>query len=315
MKNQEMKTIQDHTRRKENCYRNNVYKNEMAEASTNKDSDMDEDVYVNELKRETKLTKSGKKNETPTTKKMSTSKIKKSRIILASLILLIIMFLILIALTSLLLKYYLETVKGVSELKHNDLEMSKEVSALKNNETVLLKDGLRDLKNRTGNQHQKALEDVKTFRKDLDDIKQHFLQNIKAVNKTIETICRICPAGWAPIGLFCYYFSTDLLTWDNARDDCIRKGSGLVMLKTREEMDALKSFLEKDRYWIGLWRDKKNANWKWLDGSVMSFSNWKPGEPNNWGNSEDCAESKLGFWNDDTCTTTLKYACKKGCCC
>ncbi|XP_066446131.1 C-type lectin domain family 4 member G-like isoform X2 [Eleutherodactylus coqui] len=297
MKNQKMKTIQHHTR--------------------SADTDINEDVYVNveELKTGTVLSDSVKKNETPTTKKVSTNKSSKSRIILAALILLIIMFLILVASTGLLLKYYLEMNEEVSQLKNHDLDMNKEVSQLKNRENAILKNGLNDLKNRTDEQQRIVLEGVKTFKKDLDIVKEHFLQDIKAINKTIETICGTCPSGWEPVGLFCYYFSTDHLTWDNARDECIRKRSGLVMLKTREETEALKSILEKARYWIGSRRDTKNANWKWLDGSVMSFSIWRKGEPNNSNGKEDCVESWNGNWNDRSCTDTEKYVCKKGCCC
>ncbi|XP_066449336.1 CD209 antigen-like protein C isoform X2 [Eleutherodactylus coqui] len=248
---------------------------------------IDEDVYVNmgEPKIETELIKSMEKNKTPTTK-LSTSEITKFRRILAALILLIIMFLVLIAFTSLLLRYYLAIGEEMSQLK-----------------------------NHVDDQQRIVLKDVKTVKLNLENVKHYFLQNITAINKTIETICRICPAGWNPIGIFCYYYSMDFLSWNDARDDCIRKGSGLVMLKNKEETDALQSILEKDRYWIGLRRDKENVEWKWLDGSNLSFSNWNNGEPNSL-DEENCVESTYtGYWNDLTCTSSLKYVCKKGCCC
>ncbi|XP_066445539.1 CD209 antigen-like protein A [Eleutherodactylus coqui] len=127
-----------------------------------------------------------------------------------------------------------------------------------------------------------------------------------------ETIFRACPSGWKQIGLFCYYFSMDKLSWNESRDDCIIKGAGLLLLKTEEEKEALESSLETDRYWIGLKREKDSTdNWKWLDGSTMSFGNWKDGEPNNNNKKEDCAESQNGPWNDSSCTEKKKYVCKK----
>ncbi|XP_075711505.1 perlucin-like protein [Rhinoderma darwinii] len=192
--------------------------------------------------------------------------------------------------------------------------MNKEVSHLRNHENALIKDDLNDLKNRTDDQQRMVLEDVKAFKKDLENVKQNFLQDIKAINKTLENICRTCPSGWKPIGLFCYYFSTDDLSWDNARDECIRKGAALAFLKNKEEADGLKSYIEQGRYWIGLRRDEEPQKWKWVDGSMLSYSNWHDGEPNNI-HVEHCAESKSGKWNDLTCESKLKYACKKWCCC
>ncbi|XP_075131890.1 C-type lectin domain family 17, member A-like [Leptodactylus fuscus] len=158
----------------------------------------------------------------------------------------------------------------------------------------------------SGDQQQMILKYAETFQKDLENVKQNFLQNINAINKTLETICRTCPSGWEPIGLFCYYFSTDTLSWDNSRDECIRKGSTLVSLTNKEQMDALKSTLAKGHYWIGLRRAKEPEKWIWLDGSPLSYSNWNKGEPNNLPN-EDCCESTYGNWNDLPCSATMKY--------
>ncbi|XP_072005269.1 CD209 antigen-like protein C isoform X2 [Engystomops pustulosus] len=263
MKNKKTKNVDDQTRRKDNYIGNDVY------------------VNMDELNKEEQMIRTMKKGREPTvTKKESTSKIPKVRIIVAALILLVVLFLILIAVTSVLFIYY--------------LEMRKEVSHQKN---------LAD------NQERMNLENAES----LENIKQNFQNDIKVINKTFETICGKCPSGWQRIGVFCYYISTDTSSWDAAKDECIKKGATLLPLKTQEETAALHDFIKTDRYWIGMRRDKEPEKWKWLDGEMMSYSKWMPDEPNN-PTTEECAESYYGEWNDVTCSRTLKYACKRGCC-
>ncbi|XP_069825291.1 CD209 antigen-like protein C [Dendropsophus ebraccatus] len=257
-----------------------------------------DDMYVNieDLHNQAKL--SVGEDEEPTTKKGSTSKNIKARIILAAPILLIILFLILAAVTSLLLKYY--------------LAMSEEMSHLKNQEIVLLKNGLSDLKNTTNDQKRMALKNVNTFKKDLDDVKQQFLQSIKAINKTLESICPRCPDSWYTSGCSCYYFSEEELSWDEARDKCTNMNSNLVMIKNKTESDNLnKLFKIKKGYWIGLRRKPEEVqSWKWLDGTRASFTNWGNNQPDNYKNQEHCGETMSGPWNDRSCRDKLLYICK-----
>ncbi|XP_040270577.1 CD209 antigen-like protein C isoform X5 [Bufo bufo] len=197
--------------------------------------------------------------------------------------------------------------------KEAELKRSKEKKTPKTM-NLAMSEEMSHQKNHADDQQQMVLEDVKTVKNNLENVKQNFLQDIKAINKTLEIVCRTCPPEWKPIGLFCYYFSTDTLSWDNAKDECVRKGSALAFLKNKDETDALKASLENGRYWIGLRRDTDPGKWKWVDGSMLTHSTWKKGEPNNLQN-EDCAESESGYWNDLTCERKLKYICKKWCCC
>ncbi|XP_044138958.1 CD209 antigen-like protein C isoform X3 [Bufo gargarizans] len=159
-----------------------------------------------------------------------------------------------------------------------------------------------------------AMSEEMSHQKNHENVKQNFLEDIKAINKTLENVCRTCPPEWKPIGLFCYYFSTDTLSWDNAKDECVRNGSALAFLKNKDETDALKPSIENGKYWIGLRRDTEPGKWKWVDGSMMSHSTWNKGEPNNPLN-EHCAESVSGYWNDLPCERKLQYMCKKCRCC
>ncbi|XP_056426769.1 C-type lectin lectoxin-Phi2-like isoform X3 [Hyla sarda] len=232
-------------------------------------------------------------------KEVSTSNTTTARTVLAALVLFIVLFLILAAITGSLLKYY--------------LAMSEEMSRLKNHEIAILKNDLSDLKNTTGDQQRMAIENFKTFKKDLDNVKQHFLQEIKVVNKTLEDICTRCPVGWYISGSSCYYISGEELSWDGARDRCFQMSSILVMIKDQTELDTLnKLFTTSRSYWIGLRRDTEDINiWKWLDGTQVPFTNWIKNEPNNHGKNEHCGETMSGPWNDRNCNDKLSYICKR----
>ncbi|XP_069815767.1 C-type lectin domain family 1 member A-like [Dendropsophus ebraccatus] len=156
-------------------------------------------------------------DDTSTTKEESPSKITKTQITGAALVILIILFLILSVITGLLFKYYLAMSEEMSHLNRNhDLAKNEEMSRLKNHV----------------DQQKMILEEVKIIKKELDDVKQQFLQDIKSINKTFESICPPCPDGWHRIGSSCYYVSKEETSWDEARDKCNQMNSVLVLAKT-----------------------------------------------------------------------------------
>ena len=45
----------------------------------------------------------------------------------------------------------------------------------------------------------------------------------------------------------------------------------------------------------------------------MSYINWAPGEPNDYGGAEECVEMDItwgGGWNDNDCYVTRNWVCK-----
>ena len=51
----------------------------------------------------------------------------------------------------------------------------------------------------------------------------------------------------------------------------------------------------------------RTCPFEWDDHSPVTYQNWNEGEPNNWGDGEDCVEMfavehALGLWNDHFCT-------------
>ncbi|XP_044135027.1 C-type lectin domain family 4 member G-like isoform X3 [Bufo gargarizans] len=147
----------------------------------------------------------------------------------------------------------------------------------------------------------------------MGNLQDTLMANIKHINKTLETVCTWCPVGWSVIGPSCYFVSREEITWDNARDECYKMNSVLVMIKDKTESDSLKQLYNiNKRYWIGLRRDSNEAHiWKWLDGTQVTFTNWAVNEPNYHGKEEDCGETISGPWNDRPCSNKLFYICKR----
>ena len=53
------------------------------------------------------------------------------------------------------------------------------------------------------------------------------------------------------------------------------------------------------------------AAYEWSDGSPLQYVKWSPGEPNNAGGNEDCAEYNVynNAWNDNSCYIPNAYIC------
>ena len=54
-----------------------------------------------------------------------------------------------------------------------------------------------------------------------------------------------------------------------------------------------------DLVWIGLTDDIKEGQFKWVDGTAPNYTNWKPDQPNTYG---DCVDMDThGEWDDVSC--------------
>ncbi|XP_040209974.1 collectin-12 [Rana temporaria] len=126
-----------------------------------------------------------------------------------------------------------------------------------------------------------------------------------------------CPFEWRNYTDKCYYFSSGKDIFDDAKLFCEDKGSMLVVIETKEEQQFIKKQTNsKGNFWIGLTDSEEEHVWKWMDGTLPSFTNWKPGQPDNWtpedGPGEDCAGLIYsGLWNDFHCADLNHFICEK----
>jgi C-type mannose receptor len=139
-----------------------------------------------------------------------------------------------------------------------------------------------------------------------------------------------CLEGWKEFGNSCYLFVLPTLqirgmSWEDARDNCLRNGSDLVSIQTSSERDFIFKQIRaknvtKDGFWIGLFRNRTTGDhkegWVWSDGNIFKNpGQWAVGQPENYPHNENCARIysyDKGFgWHDRSCALLSSSVCKK----
>ncbi|XP_034047429.1 C-type mannose receptor 2-like [Thalassophryne amazonica] len=126
-----------------------------------------------------------------------------------------------------------------------------------------------------------------------------------------------CNPGYLLFGNFCYHFETETVkNWDDAENQCRQQQGHLVSIHSQEELSFLTAHMPAEA-WVGL-NDKENENqFVYSDGTAFDFQPWAPNQPDNWQGNEHCVSLRgmnhvePGLLNDDFCTSTKEFICKK----
>ncbi|XP_063410231.1 perlucin-like protein [Mytilus trossulus] len=132
----------------------------------------------------------------------------------------------------------------------------------------------------------------------------------------------------------CLLFVEHELSWDDARKSCRSLGGDLVMIKDSAKQKFILDSLIFEHWntqnmWIGATDKAKEGDWRWIDGSSVTYAHFAKGQGNNHntrrfllsdGSKEDCAlikRSDGGLWHDYPCDFGLgilgyhyTYACE-----
>ena len=121
-----------------------------------------------------------------------------------------------------------------------------------------------------------------------------------------------CDPGWTYFDHteMCYKHEQTKMRWQDACKSIPFKTLASVHDKTTNDF-LFNLSGGSDNYWIGGYRDDLGT-WHWADGSRWTgYSNWAPGEPNNWAQNENYLSVKGGNWNDFYSAGTLGYICQQ----
>ncbi|KAI4871798.1 hypothetical protein NFI96_004235 [Prochilodus magdalenae] len=109
-----------------------------------------------------------------------------------------------------------------------------------------------------------------------------------------------------------HIFIRNYSLWHSAQNYCRQHYKDLSTITTHEENEMVINAAGDDfrNSWIGLNRNGINPNiWMWSDEQLLSFSNWKSGEPH-WSN-EQCVQIDKEGWFDDICWRARPFFCER----
>uniref|UniRef100_A0A8C9QKS2 C-type lectin domain family 4 member K n=1 Tax=Spermophilus dauricus TaxID=99837 RepID=A0A8C9QKS2_SPEDA len=146
---------------------------------------------------------------------------------------------------------------------------------------------------------------------------QSSLETISKSLKQQNDILQMVSQDWKYFKGNFYYFSHTPKTWYSAQQFCMSRNSHLTSVTSKSEQEFLYKTASDFPFWIGLTKTGSEGNWYWTDNTPFndpSLRFWIPGEPNNAGNNEHCADIRfplLMSWNDASCDKTLPFVCKR----
>ncbi|CAB4020963.1 Hypothetical predicted protein [Paramuricea clavata] len=124
---------------------------------------------------------------------------------------------------------------------------------------------------------------------------------------------------WFAFNQSYFQFVATRITQAEARKVCLEKKGDLASTSSQEEQTFLfKTFVETnsaagDKVFVGLNDIAEEDTFVWTDGSPNVYAKFLNGQPDNWGNNEDCViipKPNNGDYRDDPCDATLTFICE-----
>jgi len=121
-----------------------------------------------------------------------------------------------------------------------------------------------------------------------------------------------CESGFTQSGGKCYKYFPGPVNYLGALLGCCSMGAVLASVNSQADQDIVFSLAGSTGAWLGLSDFLDEGKFSWTDGSDVSFTNWRPGQPNNNNINQHCLWLRTdSFWDDVTCKRQEAYVCQK----
>uniref|UniRef100_A0A3Q2D576 Ladderlectin-like n=1 Tax=Cyprinodon variegatus TaxID=28743 RepID=A0A3Q2D576_CYPVA len=128
-----------------------------------------------------------------------------------------------------------------------------------------------------------------------------------------------CSRGWTPFNNRCFRYIPKPMSWARAEKNCQSMRGNLASVHDIEEYHEIQRLImtashEYKETWIGGSDAQEENQWFWSDGTPFHFTNWCPGEPNNFHGRQHCLRINHGnqkCWDDYQCNVSKPSVCAK----
>ncbi|XP_063997706.1 hepatic lectin-like [Pogoniulus pusillus] len=125
---------------------------------------------------------------------------------------------------------------------------------------------------------------------------------------------RKCSGGWKLFGKSCYSFSSQAMSWQDAKETCTDLGAHLVIVDSEEEQTFLVENINSSSssYWLGVTDQEKEGIWVWTNGNRPTISYWNTWERSAERERRDCGSIGAdGVWTQRVCSEPCLWICEK----
>uniref|UniRef100_A0A8C8RK59 C-type lectin domain-containing protein n=1 Tax=Pelusios castaneus TaxID=367368 RepID=A0A8C8RK59_9SAUR len=122
--------------------------------------------------------------------------------------------------------------------------------------------------------------------------------------------CKLCPTDWRLSGDKCYWWvSSGSKTWNESCSDCAERGSRLLVIRDRAELESLQDLTHGTRqFWVGLSVPSAEKGWTWMDGSQLDRTLiLGPGQAE----GSSCGVVKGNQIKSESCSSAFQWVCQR----
>jgi hypothetical protein len=118
----------------------------------------------------------------------------------------------------------------------------------------------------------------------------------------------------------CYMLFETSATRTAAQAACLALGATLANISSEAQQTIVAELASnypagRPDLWIGATDETTEGTYQWSDGSAITYSHWRAGEPNNGGGIENCAviegDNAAKEWDDRPCGVAYPYLCAR----